>query len=182
MWVAALGVPVMVTWTWLTLYQSDYRPMGDTDFAWAPLGVLGLGLPVLVVNLVAALIATVFPGSAFLMGLVITMLSGALAVVDYVPLGFMGVAPGAYGGEGWGVYGQEGFTGRSGAVMLLLMVVSLVPVVMMWISARPSNGAKPRRWWESSAVEAIAAGTLIAGVGLTAVYWLMYADEAANWW
>lgn len=176
MWVSALGVPVMVTWTWLALYESDYRPVGDTDFAWAPIGPFTLGLLVFGVNLFAALIATIFSGGAVSGRVVITLLSGALAVVVYVPMGFMGVTSGVYGREWRGVYGEEGFRGRSGAVMLVLLVVSLVPVVMMWLSARPPNGARHRRWWESAVVRAIAAGTLIAGVGLTAAYWLTSAD------
>lgn len=42
--------------------------------------------------------------------------------------------------------GHRGFSRRSETVMLVCLAVSLVPVVMMWLSARPARGAE-RRWW-----------------------------------
>jgi hypothetical protein len=160
MWVAALAVPAMVTWSWIALWERDHCGVGDTDFAWAIILVLPLGLFVGGVNLCAALIAALSQGKAAVMRIVITVSSCGLALLDYIVLGVRGY---------WEVNG-EGFSRRSETVMLACLAVSLVPVVMMWLSARPAHGAE-RRWWESAAVQVIARGTLIAGVGLTAAYW-----------
>ena len=52
--------------------------------------------------------------------------------------------------------------------MLACPAISLVLVVMMWLSARPSYGAG-RRWWGSAAVRVIAAGMLIKAGAAPAV-------------
>ncbi|MGB7981191.1 MAG: hypothetical protein WCF36_10420 [Candidatus Nanopelagicales bacterium] len=146
-------MPAMVTVTWLALHERDYclAGHGNTDFGYLPLLVVPAGILVGGVNLIAALI----PGRVT--RVLITVTSCGLVVLDYVLLGVL-------------LVGRGGFSSRSAAVMIASLLVSLVPVVMMWLTARPARGAGPR-WWESTGVRVIAAGALIVGVALTAVCW-----------
>ena len=172
LWVAAVGVPVMVTCSWIALWEWDHCGKGDTGFAWLVLIVIQAGLLAGGVNLVAAL------GTGKVTRFVITIASCALVVLDYVLLGLLWVGEAGFNGPG---DGDAGFSDRSGAVLLACLVVSLIPVVMMWLSARPPSGAGPR-WWESAPVRAIAVGILVAGVPLTAAYWVWASEACSKLW
>ena len=176
MWVTAVGVPVMVTWSWTALQEWDVcSARGDNTLAWAPLFVVSAGVLVGGMNVVAAAVG----GSASVRSRIfITVASCGLVLWAYVLWGLVLVEEPRFHRF---ADGYEGFSGNSAVVMLAGVVVSLIAVVMMWLSSRPSSGAGPR-WWESVAVQVIAAGILIAGVLLTAAYWVWATQSCQTLW